>query len=86
MNLPYVSKLLEPVVAEHLVSHLKHNDLLDKFQSAYPQGSSYETAILCVLNDVLCSAGGGDFVLLVLLDLNAAFDTIDHDKTRQELY
>ena len=34
--------------------------------------------MLRVLNDILCSADKGDFVLLVLLDLSAAFDTIDH--------
>ena len=34
--------------------------------------------MLCVLNDILCSTNRGDFVLLVLLDLSATFDTTDH--------
>ena len=38
-----------------------------------------ETAILRVFNDVLCSADGGDLVLLALLDLSATFDTTDHE-------
>ena len=54
------------------------DSLLDRFQSAQRIGHSTETAELRVLNDILCSADKGDFVLLVLLDLSAAFDTIDH--------
>ena len=34
--------------------------------------------MLRVLNDVLCSMDRGDLTLLVLLDLSAAFDIIDH--------
>ena len=70
LNLPYVSKLLERIIAERLLSHLNQHDLLDNFRSAYCQGHGCETAILHVLNDVLCSADGGDLVLLVLLDLS----------------
>jgi hypothetical protein len=78
-NLPYVSKLLERVVSEQLLSHLNAHALLDKFQSAYRPGHSCETALLRLMNDLLCSADCGDLVLLVLLDLSAAFDVIDHD-------
>jgi hypothetical protein len=78
-NLPYVSKLLERVVSQQLLQHLTTHDLIDKFQSAYRPGYSCETAILRVLNDVLCSADRGDLTILVLLDLSAAFDVINHD-------
>ena len=78
MNLPYVSKLLERVLAEQLVCHVNQHDLLDKFQSAYRRGHSCENAVLRVLNDDLCSTDGDGLVLLVLLDLSAAFDTIDY--------
>ena len=74
-----MSKLLERVVSEQLLRHLNTFGLLDKFQSAYRPGHSCETAILRVLNDVLCSADCGDLVLLVMLDLSAAFDVIDHE-------
>ena len=78
-NLPFVSKLLERVVLQQLVQHLNANNLLDPFQSAYRHGHSCETALLRVLNDVLCSTDRGDLSLLVLLDLSAAFDVIDHE-------
>ena len=73
-----VSKLLVRAVAEQLVPHLNQHDFLDKFHSAYRQGLSCETTTLRILNDALCSEGGGDSVLLVLLDLSAVFDTTDH--------
>ena len=77
-NLCYVSKLLERVVAEQLLKHLEQNSYLDKFQSAYRAGFSTETALLKVLNDALVNINSGNLVLLVLLDLSAAFDTINH--------
>ena len=78
-NLPYLSKLLEKVVSRQLVNHLMDNCILDRFQSAYRHGHSCETALLRVINDVLCAADRGDLTLLVLLDLSAAFDIIDHE-------
>ena len=78
-NLSFVSKILERVVSQQLVQHLNANNLLDPFQSAYRHGHSCETALLRVLNDVLCSADRGELSLLVLLDLSAAFDVIDHE-------
>jgi hypothetical protein len=78
-NLPYISKLLERVVANKLVFLLDENETLDQFQSAYRPGFSTETALLRVTNDLLCSADRGDVSMLLLLDLSAAFDTIDHN-------
>ena len=84
-NLPYVSKLLERSVAEQLSSHLNMNKLLDKFQSAYRAHHSCETALLRLLNDLLCNADAGNLTLLVLLDLSAAFDVIDHGALLERL-
>ncbi len=39
---------------------------------------STETALLKVCNDVLTSTDSGNSVILVLLDLTAAFDTVNH--------
>ena len=78
-NLSYISKLLERVIAEQLLQHLNTNSYLDKFQSAYRPGFSTETALLKVVNDSLININNGNLVLLVLLDLSAAFDTINHD-------
>ena len=52
---------------------------MDNFQSAYKADHSCETALLRVYNDIVTNISRGNGAMLVLLDLSAAFDTIDHD-------
>ena len=78
-NLSVISKLLERLVARQLMEYLRSNDLLPTFQSAYRPFHSTETAVLRVLSDILKAVDSGDVAGLVLLDLSAAFDTVDHD-------
>lgn len=54
--------------------------LLKLFQSAYRSSHTTEIALLRVVNDFLCFIDSGNVSLLTLLDLSAAFDTLDHDK------
>ena len=61
-----------------LKDHLKTNNLIDKFQSAYREHHSTESALLRIVNDILRSCDEGNITILTLLDLSAAFDTIDH--------
>jgi hypothetical protein len=77
-NLSVVSKLLERLVAKQLVSYLSANGLLPRFQSAYRSGHSTETAVTKVLSDIRTAIDSGDISVLALLDLSAAFDTVDH--------
>jgi hypothetical protein len=78
-NLPFISKILERAVADQLTLHLTRNGLQEKFQSAYRAGHSCETALLRIINDLLLMLDKGNTAVLVLLDLSAAFDTIDHE-------
>jgi hypothetical protein len=78
-NLSFFSKLLEKVVMSQLLDHLNINKLWPRFQSAYRACHSTETALLRVLNDLLTACDDGQVSVLILLDLSAAFDTIDHD-------
>ena len=77
-NLSFLSKVIEKVVASRLVDHMTENNLMDPMQSAYRKGHSTETALLRLHNDVVSAVDRGCGVCLVLLDLSAAFDTIDH--------
>ena len=85
-NLPYLSKIFERAVANQLQAHLDTNGLHVKFQSAYRRGHSTETALLRILNDLLVMIDGGNNAVLVLLDLSAAFDTLDHTLLLQRLH
>ena len=77
-NLPFVSKILERVVLLQLQSHLCANSLLEIRQSAYRKYHSTETAVLSVLKDLLTKSDQKLVSVLALLDLSAAFDTLDH--------
>ena len=76
-NLPFVSKVLERVVAFQLKAYLDHNDLHDPLQSAYKTAHSTESALLKVQNDIFRTVDHGGVAVLVIL-VSAAFDTIDH--------
>ena len=77
-NLSFVSKLVERLVANRLNSYLSTHALINKFHSAYRMFHSTETALLRVQNDILSALNNKSSIALVLLDLSAAFDTIDH--------
>ena len=78
-NLSFLSKILEKVVARRLFSYMSKNNLHEKMQSAYRTAHSTESALLRVQNDILRQLDNQHGVILVLLDLSSAFDTIDHN-------
>ena len=71
-NLQFISKLTERTVFDQLQTRA----LYPVLQSAYRKSHSTETALIKVQNDILMNRQ--HVTLLVLLDLIAAFDAIDH--------
>ena len=78
-NLSFILKIIEKTIATQIHDHLINNNIVNNFQSAYKAGHSCEIALLRVYNDIVTIIGRGNGAMLVLLDLSAAFDTIDHD-------
>ena len=69
-NLPFVSKIIEKVVDARLENHLRET----------------ETALIKIQSDILQALDNGRVAALVLLDLSAAFDTIDHSILTERLH
>ena len=75
-NLTQLSKTLEKVIAQQLLIHTDH--MSELYQSAYKPQHSTETALLCVCEDIKRAFDIKNGTALIMLDLSAAFDTIDH--------
>ena len=78
-NLQFVSKITERAVFNQIYAHITENGLFPELQSAYKSAHSTETALLKTVNDILLNMNSQHMSLLVLLDLSAAFDTVDHN-------
>ena len=77
-NLPFLSKVTERVVADRLDAHLDLNDLHGPLQSAYNGIIRQKQHSLKVQDDIMECLDNNSVVILLLLDLSAAFDTVDH--------
>ena len=84
-NLSFLSKVIERAVLSQLQAHLDKSQFIDVYQSAYRKHHSTETALVRVNDDLLKALDCGDMGVLMLLDLSAAFDTIDHAILRRRL-
>uniref|UniRef100_A0A670HUI6 Reverse transcriptase domain-containing protein n=1 Tax=Podarcis muralis TaxID=64176 RepID=A0A670HUI6_PODMU len=77
-NLPFLGKVIERVVAEQIQARLEEADHLDPFQSGFRPHHGTETALVALVDDLRRARDKGESCFLVLLDLSAAFNTIDH--------
>jgi len=84
-NLQFTSKVLEKCAASQVIEHSDTHNLSEPLQSAYRTMHSTETALACVQNDILRALDNQKAVLLLMLDLSAAFDTVDHEIMLQRL-
>src|SRR5664279_3455937 len=78
-NLSFLSKLTERVVKNRISEHLAANSMFNVFQSAYTKFHSTETTLLALHDDLIQAMDKQQVTCLTLLDLSAAFETINHE-------
>ena len=79
-NLLFLGKLIERVVAVRLNQHMTVNELNEESAYGYKSGHSTELLLLKAVNDLLLSCDNQMPSIVMLLDLSAAFDTVDQRK------
>ena len=76
--LPVVSKVLERIVFNQFCSYLSEQNLIYMYQSGFRRGFSTDTALTFLVDKVKNNTDKGMYTGMVLLDLQKAFDTVDH--------
>ena len=79
-NLLFLSKLIERIVDIRIGKHMSNNNLHSEKQFGYKKDHSTESLLLKITNDLLLSCDDNMPSVVLLLDLSAAFDTVDHNK------
>ena len=78
-NLGCISKFVEKVTLEQFMKHCNENSLLPEYQSTYRKEHSCETSLVKLVNDILWGMENQLITSVVILDLSAALDIVDHD-------
>ena len=85
ITLTYLAKVLEKAAYFQINNHLMNNQLYSSNQSGYKQYHSCETALTGIVNDIQETIYRNNLVAILMLDLSAAFDTVDHCRLIRKL-
>ena len=75
--MPCASKVMERIVQQQLLNYLKSHSLLSRNQSGFPPKHSTVTALATVTDDWFYSFYG-EYTGVIFVDLQKAFDMVDH--------
>ena len=77
--LPIVSKIFEKVIHHQTMEYLTDDNILYKYRSGFCKSHSTDTSLSYLTNRLLTGFDSGPLTGMILIDLQKAFDTIDHD-------
>ena len=84
-NLCIISKIVEKAALKQIILHLDGNDKLPSYQSAYCAFHSTETALVDLIDNLLWNFEKQELCVVAIMDLSAAFGTVDHNLLRSIL-
>ena len=73
-----MSKIFERIVYDQLSKHLDKHNILYKYQSGFRKSYSTETALIDLSDRIKFSMDKGLYTGMVMIDLQKAFDTVNH--------
>ena len=82
----FFSKVFEKIIYNHLIDFMDHNDILYVYQFSARKGHSTQQAIITFVNKIISCLDNCYLVIGVFLDLEKAFDTVDHKILKLYVY
>ena len=83
--LPSISKIIERVIHDQTNTFLSDEDILYNYQSGFRGNHSTNLCLSFLTDNVLKGFDEGLLTGMILIDLQKAFDTIDHENLLQKL-
>ena len=71
-------KILEKAINEQLNKYLSENKLLYQFQSGFRSNHSTDSCLIYLQDYIRSHTASGEYTGMVLLDIQKAFDCVDH--------
>ena len=83
--LPALSKILEIHETKSLTNYLNENSLIFKYQSAFRENHSTETALIKLTDELLFNMDDDKVTGMISIDFKKAFDLVNHETLLQKL-
>lgn len=77
--LPCISKILEKWVYNQLQKYLVDNNIIYKYQSGFRPNNSTDTCLMYLTDLIKSEISKGNYVGMLLLDVQKAFDCVNHE-------
>ena len=79
-------KIMERLIRDEIVNHMKQNQLFSKSQHGFLAGRPCTTQLLEFLEDITTALDQGDDVDVIYLDFCKAFDKVPHKRLLKKLW